>query len=103
MLIEMTDDEKLLWGQIVHYWNNDFNHITGHSDKWKTDQIGRKQRALMNSLLERKAIPAHRFKWLDDPVPSPSHWKQVAVVLKVCESKARTSPPWCFRIVAAWG
>jgi len=25
------------------------------------------------------------------------------VVLKVCESKARTSPPWCFRIVAAWG
>ena len=36
-------------------------------------------------------------------LPSPSHWKQVAVVLKVCESKARTSPPWCFRIVAAWG
>ena len=36
-------------------------------------------------------------------LPSPSHWKQVAVVLKVCESKARTSPPWYFRIVAAWG
>jgi hypothetical protein len=36
-------------------------------------------------------------------LPSPWHWKQVAVVLKVCESKARTSPPWCFRIVAAWG
>ena len=36
-------------------------------------------------------------------LPSPSHWKQVAVVLKVCESKARTSPPWSFRIVAAWG
>jgi len=35
-------------------------------------------------------------------LPSPSRWKQVAVVLKVCESKARTSPPWCFRIVAAW-
>jgi hypothetical protein len=33
----------------------------------------------------------------------PSRWKQVAVVLKVCESKARTSPPWCSRIVAAWG
>ena len=36
-------------------------------------------------------------------LPSSSCWKQVAVVLKVCESKARTSPPWCFRIVAAWG
>ena len=36
-------------------------------------------------------------------LPSSWHWKQVAVVLKVCESKARTSPPWCFRIVAAWG
>ena len=36
-------------------------------------------------------------------LPLPWHWKQVAVMLKVCESKARTSPPWCFRIVAAWG
>jgi hypothetical protein len=34
-------------------------------------------------------------------LPSAWRWKQVAVVLKVCESKARTSPPWCFRIVAA--
>jgi hypothetical protein len=25
------------------------------------------------------------------------HWKLVAVVIKVCESKASTSPPWCFR------
>ena len=36
-------------------------------------------------------------------LPEPWHWKQVAAVLKVCESKARTTPPWCFRIVAAWG
>jgi len=36
-------------------------------------------------------------------LPYSSYWKHVAVVLKVCESKARTSPPWCFRIVAAWG
>jgi hypothetical protein len=27
-------------------------------------------------------------------LPSPSHWKQVAVVLNVCDSNARTSPPW---------
>ena len=44
---------------------------------------------------DRILSPAH--------LPSPSHWKQVAVVLNVCESKARTSPPWCFRILAAWG
>jgi hypothetical protein len=67
MLVEMTDEEKLLWSQIVHYWNDEFSHITGHSDTWDTGQIGQKQRALMNSLLERKAIPIHRFKWLDDP------------------------------------
>ena len=36
-------------------------------------------------------------------LPYSWYWKHVAVVLKVCESKARRSPPWCFRIVAAWG
>ena len=36
-------------------------------------------------------------------LPVPWYWKQVAVMLKVCESKASTTPPWCFRIVAAWG
>lgn len=66
MLVEMTEEEKRLWDQIVHYWQNDFRPITGHSEKWKIDQIGEKQRALMNSLVKRKAIPAHRFKWIED-------------------------------------
>lgn len=66
MLVEMNEEEKYLWDQIVNYWQREFNHVTGHSEKWKTGGIGEKQRALMNSLLKRKAIPAHRFKWLDD-------------------------------------
>jgi hypothetical protein len=43
--------------------------------------------------------------WILSPVSLPYswYWKHVAVVLKVCESKASTSPRWCFRIVAAWG
>jgi hypothetical protein len=51
---------------------------------------------------EGKQVTPHRIL---SPVRLPFswYWKQVAVVLKVCESKARTSPPWCFRIVAAWG
>jgi hypothetical protein len=67
MLIDMTEQEKELWGQITHYWENEFRLDWGHSDKWDADKIGQKQRRLMNSLLERAAIPKHRFKWLDDP------------------------------------
>jgi hypothetical protein len=36
-------------------------------------------------------------------LPYSWYWKHVAVVLKVCESMASTSRPWCFRIVATWG
>ena len=32
-----------------------------------SDKIGQKQRALTNRLIKRKAIPAHRFKWMEDP------------------------------------
>ena len=52
--------------------------------------------------LEPRRVLPHRIL-SPARLPSPWYWKQVAVVLKVCESKARTSPPWCFRIVAAWG
>jgi hypothetical protein len=67
MLIDMTDDEKRLWEQIVHYWTHDVKEYGGVSEKWRSDKIGQKQRALMNSLLTRGAIPQHRLKWVDDP------------------------------------
>lgn len=67
MLVVMTEQEEELWGQITHYWENEFKPVSGHSDKWDTNEIGKKQRRLMISLLKRGAIPKHRFKWLDDP------------------------------------
>ena len=67
MLVEMNDKEKRLWDEIVHYWTCEFSHPRGHNEKWDTDKIGEKQRALTNSLIKRKAIPAHRFKWMEDP------------------------------------
>lgn len=67
MLVEMNADEKALWDEIRAYWEGDFDRIRGHSDKWKADGIGRKQRTLTRSLMDRKAIPAHRFEWLKNP------------------------------------
>src|SRR5262249_54035492 len=49
------------------YWQNEFKPIIGHSEKWETDKVGEKQRALTVSLLKRKAVPVHRLKWLEDP------------------------------------
>jgi hypothetical protein len=36
-------------------------------------------------------------------LPLPWYWKQVALVLEVCESKACTTRLWYYRILAAWG
>ena len=67
MLVQTNEEEKRLWDQNVGYWTNDYDKVIGHSQKWDTDKIGERQRALTVSLLKRDAIPLHRFKWLDDP------------------------------------
>jgi hypothetical protein len=67
MLVEMTTEEKRLWDEIRNYWEGEFDRNRGHSDKWDTDAIGRKQRELTRSLMDRKAIPPHRFEWLKNP------------------------------------
>ena len=98
MLIAMTKEEQALWDQICNYWSNEFNRMSGHSEKWHSEKIGEKQRELMVRLVRRDAIPAHRFAWLYDPEHvvglSKSRWAIFCENFGASDERVFEHPHW---------